>query len=118
MRKKILSLLLIATIVLTGCSTAKEGSYTTKVKTSNEPIRTSSQFGSGSVVTNVGSSKPSKSDTSAGQNSENNSKDKPNVWFINNANGIGWSAAFTSSMNATFDNDAYDYTFVDGQGSR
>lgn len=115
MRKKILALLLIATTVLTGCSAAKEGSYTTKVKTSNEPIRTSSQFGSGNVVTNVGSSKD---ETSAGQNSENVSKDKPSVWFINNANGIGWSAAFTSSMNATFDTDAYDYTFVDGQGSQ
>ena len=38
------------------------------------------------------------------------------MWFINNANGIGWSAALTTSMNSTFDTDAYDYTFVDGQG--
>lgn len=118
MMKKMLMLLLISSIVFTGCGAGEEKGYTTKVKTSDEQIRISTQFSSGDVVTNMGSAdkkedslKPSDGD------SKPSSGGAPNVWFINNANGIGWSAAFTSSMNSTFDTDEYDYTFVDGQGN-
>lgn len=99
----------------------EEGAYTTKVKTSEEPILTSVQFSSGSVVTNVQDSSASAKEETAPQqqaaaDTGESAGEGPNVWFINNANGIGWSAALTSSMNATFDTGAYDYTFVDGQG--
>ena len=114
MRKKILPLLLIAAMSLTGCAAGKQESYSTKVKTSDEQILTSTQFGSGDAVTNVGGA--SKDDKKNQDSSNTSSGDAPNVWFINNANGIGWSAALTTSMNGTFDTDAYDYTFVDGQG--
>ena len=117
MKKKILPLLLITTIAFTGCTAGKQDSYSTKVKTSEEQILTSAQFGSGDKVTDVGASKDSKKDKDKSSDDSSSSSGKaPNVWFINNANGIGWSAALTTSMNSTFDTDAYDYTFVDGQG--
>ncbi len=116
MKKKILPLLLITTIAFTGCTAGKQDSYSTKVKTSEEQILTSAQFGSGDKVTDVGASKDSKKDKDKSSDDSSSSSGKaPNVWFINNANGIGWSAALTTSMNSTFDTDAYDYTFVDGQ---
>ena len=123
MKKKILPLLLITAMTLSGCAAGTKGSYSTKVKTSEEQILSSAQFGSGDAVKDVGGT--TKKDTGKTDTSKNDSDSKadqassgsaPNVWFINNANGIGWSAALTSSMNATFDTDAYDYTFVDGQG--
>lgn len=117
MKKKILPLLLITALSLTGCAAGTSGSYSTKVKTSDEQIVTSTQFGSGDVVANVGgSSKDDKGDKKDTGDEQSSSGSAPNVWFINNANGIGWSAALTTSMNGTFDTDAYDYTFVDGQG--
>ena len=54
MKKKILPLLLITTIAFTGCTAGKQDSYSTKVKTSEEQILTSAQFGSGDKVTDVG----------------------------------------------------------------
>jgi len=117
MKKKILSLLLMTALVLTGCGAGGEEAYTTKVRTSDDQIITSTQFSSGDVVTSVGSSSKSDTDSAQASNDASSSGSTPNVWFINNANGIGWSAALTSSMNGTFDTDAYDYTFVDGQGN-
>lgn len=116
MKKKILPLLLIAAVSLTGCTAGKQESYSTKVKTSDEQILASTQFGSGDVVANVGGASASKDDKKDKDSNASSSGNAPNVWFINNANGIGWSAALTTSMNGTFDTDAYDYTFVDGQG--
>lgn len=114
MKKKFL-LLMVAVLSLSGCSARTQESYSTKVKTSEEKIVVSSQFGSGDVVENVGgtSNEDKKEDS---KDNSSSSSEAPNVWFINNANGIGWSAALTTSMNSTFDTDAYDYTFVDGQG--
>lgn len=118
MKKKILPLLLMTVIAFTGCTAGKQDSYSTKVKTSEEQILTSTQFSSGDEVKDVGgTSKDSKKDnTKDSDNASAASSEAPNVWFINNANGIGWSAALTTSMNGTFDTDAYNYTFVDGQG--
>lgn len=116
MKKKVLSLLLIAATSFTGCAAGNQESYSTKVKTSDEQILTSTQFNSGDAVTDVGGTSKTDKKKTDSNDSKSSSGDSPNVWFINNANGIGWSAALTSSMNATFDTDAYDYTFVDGQG--
>jgi len=119
MKKKILPLLLIAAIALTGCAGGKQDSYSTKVKTSDEQILSSAEFGSGDVVKDVGGAakEDKKEKTKDSKDKASSSSGAPNVWFINNANGIGWSAALTTSMNGTFDTDAYDYTFVDGQGN-
>ena len=118
MKKKILPLLLMTVIAFTSCTAGKQDSYSTKVKTSEEQILTSTQFSSGDEVKDVGgTSKDNKKDnTKDSDNASAASSEAPNVWFINNANGIGWSAALTTSMNGTFDTDAYNYTFVDGQG--
>lgn len=120
MKKKFLPLLLAAVLSLTGCAAGTQETYSTKVKTSEEQIHVSSQFSSGDVVADVGGdSKEDKKDQGTkteDKDTSSSSGDAPNVWFINNANGIGWSAALTKSMNETFDTDAYDYTFVDGQG--
>lgn len=130
MKKKLLSLLLAATLTLAGCTAGSEGGYTTKVKTSEEKIVTSAQFSSGDDVKDLAASSEKtaektaepKQETEAPQqpagDTQESSGGLPKVWFINNANGIGWSAAFSSSMNETFDTDEYDYTFVDGQGKQ
>ena len=102
MKKKFLPLLLIAALSLTGCAAGTQESYSTKVKTSEEQILVSSQFGSGDVVADAGgASKEDKKDQESksedSKEPSSSSGDAPNVWFINNANGIGWSAALTTS---------------------
>jgi len=116
MKSKILPLLLTVAIFLTSCTSGKQESYSTKVKTSDEQILVSTEFSSGDVVLDVGSASNSNK-KNQDSNSASSSGNTPDVWFINNANGIGWSAALTTSMNGTLDTDAYDYTFVDGQGN-
>lgn len=108
MKRRFIAVGLVVAMSLTGCGAGGEGSYSTKVKTSDEKIVSSIQFNSGEVVEDVG--------TAPKEESSSSESDAPNVWFINNANGIGWSAAFSTSMNTTFDTDEYNYTFVDGQG--
>ena len=105
MKRKI-SLLFLAIFIIgivTGCGSNE--SMSKKVELRDEPVKSSSDFGSGTG--NISSGNTNKND--------NTSSDTLKVGFIQTANESGWRAAHTQSMK---DTDEYTYTFVDGQGDQ
>lgn len=121
MKKKILSLFLVC-MVLAGCGSTEANYTSTKVEISENPIRPSTDYASGSVSTSTNSAKtdtPKKEKEDATANTNTNTGEgKPKIWFINNANGVGFSAALTNSMESALNISDYDYKFIDGQGEQ
>ncbi len=121
MKKKILSLFLVC-MVLAGCGSTEANYTSTKVEISENPIRPSTDYASGSVNTSTNSAKtdtPKKEKEDATANTNTNTGEgKPKIWFINNANGVGFSAALTNSMESALNISDYDYKFIDGQGEQ
>lgn len=108
MKRKI-SLLLLAIFIIgimVGCGSNE--SMSKKVELRNEPVKSSSDYGSGTGNISSGSTNKNNNTTS----------DTLKVGFIQTANESGWRAAHTQSMKDTFDTDEYTYTFVDGQGDQ
>ncbi len=109
MKRKI-SLLFLAVFilgVLAGCGSSD--SMSKKVELRNDPVKSSSDYSSGTGNISSGNSNT---------NNSNTSSDKLKVGFIQTANESGWRAAHTQSMKDTFGTDKYTYTFVDGQGDQ
>lgn len=108
MKRKI-SLLFLAIFIIgimVGCGSNE--SMSKKVELRDEPVKSSSDYGSGT------------GNISSGSTNKNNitTSDTLKVGFIQTANESGWRAAHTQSMKDTFDTDEYTYTFVDGQGDQ
>lgn len=118
MKKKVLSLFL-ACMFLVGCGSAEADYTSKKVEISENPVRSSTDYASGSISTSV-SSEGTKTPDAAKKDdtSDTTGGNKPKIWFINNANGVGFSAALTNSMNSALDIGDYDYKFIDGQGDQ
>lgn len=108
MRKKIFALLFVLCLmgVLVGCSS--DSSKSTKVELRNDPVKSSSDYASGS---GNASAQDKKSDDTSGTG-------KLKIGFVQTANESGWRAAHTQSMQETFSTDKYSYQFIDGQGDQ
>lgn len=116
-KKKVVSLFL-ACMVLVGCGNTQADYTSTKVELSENPIRSSTDYGSNSVSSTTNSDTSNAQAEKEDKNDNNTGGSQTKVWFINNANGVGFSAALTNSMNSALDTGEYDYKFIDGQGDQ
>lgn len=122
MKKKVAALFL-ACMVLTGCGSTEADYTSTKVEISENPVRSSTDYAAGSISTSANSgnsaaAETKKEDDSNSSTNTSTSGEKPKIWFINNANGVGFSAALTNSMESALNISDYDYKFIDGQGEQ
>lgn len=108
MRKKILSLLLCVFMLGIMCGCGAEQSTSTKVELRDDPVKSSSDYASGSGNAMSQGTKDNDSDSSG----------KIKIGFVQTANESGWRAAHTQSMKDTFSQDGYSYKFIDGQGEQ
>lgn len=108
MRKKILSLLLCVFMLGIVCGCGAEQSTSTKVELRDDPVKSSSDYASGSGNAMSQGTKDNDSDSSG----------KIKIGFVQTANESGWRAAHTQSMKDTFSQDGYSYKFIDGQGEQ
>ena len=108
MRKKILSLLLCVFMLGIMCGCGAEQSTSTKVELRDDPVKSSSDYASGSGNAMSQGTKDNDSDSSG----------KIKIGFVQTANESGWRAAHTQSMKDTFLQDGYSYKFIDGQGEQ
>lgn len=108
MRKKILSLLLCVFMFGIMCGCGAEQSTSTKVELRDDPVKSSSDYASGSGNAMSQGTKDNDSDSSG----------KIKIGFVQTANESGWRAAHTQSMKDIFSQDRYSYKFIDGQGEQ
>lgn len=108
MRKKILSLLLCVFMLGIMCGCGAEQSTSTKVELRDDPVKSSSDYASGSGNAMSQGTKDNDSDSSG----------KIKIGFVQTANESGWRAAHTQSMKDIFSQDGYSYKFIDGQGEQ
>lgn len=118
MRKKLLALGLLISMALVGCG--QEESTMTKVELSDTPVKASSDYSGSSGQTAKPAEDNKKEDTNKDKEPEKDTSSggTPSIYFVCNANGIGWSAALVNSMQDTFGSGGYEYTFIDGQGDQ
>ena len=108
MKRKLLAALFIVCLmgILVGCS--KDEGKSTKVELRNDPVKSSSDYASGSGNASTDSAKKDDTDSTG----------KLKIGFVQTANESGWRAAHTQSMQDTFSTGDYSYKFIDGQGEQ